>query len=64
MPSWGTKGDTKQGISPEIIILDLHSGRTFGDAGVLFVDIVGLVLCIPPLTALWAWMSHQKLRKQ
>lgn len=64
MPSWGTKGDTKQGTSPETIILDLHSGRLFGGAGVLFVDEAGLVLCIPPLTGLWARMSHQKLRKQ
>ena len=56
--------DTKQGISLETVILDLHSGRFFGDAGVLFVDIVGLLLCILALTGLWAWMSHQKLRKQ
>ena len=56
--------DTKQGISLETVILDLHRGRFFGDAGVLFVDIVGLLLCILALTGLWAWMSHQKLRKQ
>ena len=51
-------------ISLETLILDLHSGRFFGNAGVLFVDIVGLLLCILAITGLWAWFNHQRLRKR
>jgi hypothetical protein len=50
-------------ISMETLILDLHSGRFFGDAGVLFIDIVGLLLCILAITGLWAWVDHQRYRK-
>lgn len=51
-------------ISMETLILDLHSGRFFGNAGVLFVDIVGLLMCILAITGLWAWINHQRLRKR
>ena len=51
------------GISMETLILDLHSGRFFGTAGVLFVDLVGLLICLLALTGLWAWYSHHRLRK-
>ncbi len=51
-------------ISLETLVLDLHSGRFFGNAGVLFVDIVGLLMCILAITGLWAWVNHQRLRKQ
>jgi len=51
------------GISLETLILDLHSGRFFGKAGVLFVDFIGLLMCLLALTGLWAWYSHNKLRK-
>ncbi|MEH6616890.1 MAG: PepSY-associated TM helix domain-containing protein [Porticoccus sp.] len=53
----------RPGISLETLILDLHSGRFFGNAGVLFVDLVGLLICLLALTGLWAWYSHNKLRK-
>lgn len=51
-------------ISMETLILDLHSGRFFGDAGVLFVDIVGLLLCILAITGLWAWVNHLRYRRE
>lgn len=51
------------GISMETLILDLHSGRFFGTAGVLFVDLIGLLICILAITGLWAWYSHYRLRK-
>jgi len=31
---------------------------------VLFVDIVGLLICLLAFTGLWAWVNHQRLRKQ
>jgi hypothetical protein len=51
------------GISMETLILDLHSGRFFGTAGILFVDLIGLLICILAITGLWAWYSHYRLRK-
>ena len=51
------------GISMETLILDLHSGRFFGTVGVLFIDLVGLLICLLALTGLWAWYSHHRLRK-
>ena len=51
-------------ISMETLILDLHSGRFFGSAGVLFIDIVGLLLCILAITGLWAWVNNQRYRKE
>ena len=51
-------------ISIETLILDLHSGRFFGSAGVLFIDIVGLLLCILSITGLWAWVNNQRYRKE
>jgi hypothetical protein len=56
--------ENQEGITLETLILDLHSGRFFGNAGVIFVDIVGLLMCILALTGLWAWVNHQRLRKQ
>jgi len=51
------------GISMETLILDLHSGRFFGRAGVLFVDLISLLVCLLALTGLWAWYSHHRLKK-
>ena len=64
LPLAFSNGDTNGGISLETLIIDLHSGRFFGDAGVLFVDIVGLLICLLAFTGLWAWVNHQRLRKQ
>ena len=49
------------GISLESLILDLHSGRFFGAAGVWFVDIIGILLCVLALTGIWAWNSRRRL---
>lgn len=64
LPAAFSNGDTSGGISLETLIVDLHSGRFFGDAGVLFVDIIGLLICLLAFTGLWAWVNHQRLRKQ
>ncbi|MEZ5528455.1 MAG: PepSY-associated TM helix domain-containing protein [Porticoccaceae bacterium] len=49
------------GISLETLILDLHSGRFFGNLGVWFVDLVGILLCILAITGLLAWNSRRRL---
>ena len=64
LPSVFGDEDNREGISLETLIVDLHSGRFFGSAGVLFVDLVGLLICILSITGLSAWVNHQRLRKQ
>ncbi|WP_461482237.1 PepSY domain-containing protein [Porticoccus sp.] len=49
------------GISLETLILDLHSGRFFGTAGVLFVDLIGILLCVLAITGILAWNSRRRL---
>jgi hypothetical protein len=51
-------------ISLETLILDLHSGRFFGQFGVLVMDIVGLLVCILSITGLLAWISRLRQIKQ
>jgi hypothetical protein len=46
-------------ISLETLILDLHSGRFFGQFGVLFVDLIGLLVCILSITGLAAWIKRR-----
>lgn len=46
-------------ISLETVILDLHSGRFFGQFGVLFIDLMGLLVCILSITGLIAWMKRR-----
>ena len=46
-------------ISLETVILDLHSGRFFGQFGVLFIDLIGLLVCILSITGLMAWIKRR-----
>lgn len=46
-------------ISLETVILDLHSGRFFGQFGVLFIDLVGLLVCVLSITGLIAWVNRR-----
>ena len=57
------------GISLETVILDLHSGRFFGGAGVLFVDFMGLLTVFLAMTGTYVWFmkrrkKHLKRRKK
>ena len=56
--------DAGPSISLETLILDLHSGRFFGQYGVLFMDIIGLLVCILSITGLWAWLNRLRQIKQ
>lgn len=53
----------RPGITLETIILDLHSGRFFGDIGVWIIDFIGLLICLMAITGIWAWYQHYKLKK-
>jgi len=56
--------NTGPSISLETVILDLHSGRFFGQFGVLIMDIVGLLICILSITGLFAWINRLRQIKQ
>jgi hypothetical protein len=45
------------GISWERLLLDLHSGRLFGKAGVLITDIAAIFLLLIALSGVWVWVS-------
>jgi hypothetical protein len=48
------------GISLETVILDLHSGRFFGDLGVLFVDFMGLLTVFLAMTGTYVWLMKRR----
>ena len=52
------------GISLETIVLDLHSGRFFGDTGVLFVDFIGLLTVFLAITGLYSWLARRRKKKK
>lgn len=56
--------NTGPSISLETVILDLHSGRFFGGLGVLFMDIIGLLICILSITGLMAWIGRLRQIKK
>lgn len=51
-------------LSMERIMLDLHSGRFFGEAGVIVVDIAAILFMLLAVTGLWMWMQQQRKRRQ
>lgn len=47
------------GLPLERIILDLHSGRLFGALGVLWMDLVAVMMIALALTGLWIWWRRR-----
>ena len=54
------QGSQLPGISLETVILDLHSGRFFGAAGVLFVDFMGLLTVFLAMTGFYTWFARRR----
>ena len=53
------------GLKLERIILDLHSGRIFGQYGVYLMDAAAITLLWLSLSGLWVWNSRRrKMRKK
>ena len=51
---------TRQQILPyERVMLDLHSGRLFGKAGVFIVDLSGVFLILLAISGTWIWLRHK-----
>jgi hypothetical protein len=49
-----------QFLTFERIILDSHSGRFFGDIGVVFMDFIALLLILLSISGLYLWLKHSK----
>jgi PepSY-associated transmembrane protein len=48
-----------KGLSWERLLLDIHSGRIFGDAGVYIVDLAALLFIFLALSGSWIWLRRQ-----
>ncbi len=51
-------------VSLETVILDLHSGRFFGQIGVWVVDIVGLLIIVLSITGLSVWVKRSRINRE
>ena len=52
------------GLKLERVILDLHSGRLFGDYGVYLMDAAAIALLWLSLSGLWVWSSRRRKMKK
>jgi PepSY-associated transmembrane protein len=48
-----------KGLSWERLLLDMHSGRLFGDAGVYVIDLVALLFIFLALSGSWMWLRRR-----
>ena len=48
-----------EGISVERFLLDIHSGRLFGFSGVIFNDLLAILLIFLALSGFWAWNTRR-----
>ena len=46
------------GLNWERVVLDLHSGRLFGQLGVWFMDVVALLLIVLAVSGVWIWLTR------
>lgn len=53
------------GLKLERVILDLHSGRIFGEYGIYLMDAAAIALLWLSFSGLWVWMSRKrKMRRK
>lgn len=50
-------------LTLERIILDAHSGRIFGLFGVLFMDVVAILLVLLSLSGLYIWLRYARAKR-
>lgn len=53
-----------QGLNWERVLLDLHSGRIFGQPGVYLFDVAALLLLFLSLSGFVLWYQQQRKKKQ
>ncbi len=51
-------------LSWERVMLDLHSGRLFGSAGVWVVDVAGLLFGLLAISGMWVWWLGWRARRR
>ena len=47
----------------ERVILDAHSGRLFGNIGVIFMDIVAIMLILLSISGIYIWLRYAKSKR-
>lgn len=52
------------GLPLERVVLDLHSGRIFGAAGVFLMDAAAVVLLFSTFSGVWLWLRHRRRRRR
>lgn len=54
----------KYNVAPDLtwerVLLDFHSGRLFGRAGSLLVDLLGILLILSAVSGWWAWHTSPR----
>lgn len=55
-----TRTMTGPGLPVERMLLDIHSGRLFSRAGVLWMDAVGVMMVVLATTGVWVWWSRRR----
>lgn len=53
-----------QGLSLERVLLDLHSGRIFGEYGIYIMDAVAIAMIWLSLSGFWVWLSRSRKQKK
>jgi hypothetical protein len=53
-----------KGLSLEKLLLDLHSGRIFGGAGVYLIDLSAIIFIILAVSGWWLWLKRRALQKK
>ncbi len=53
-----------KGLPWERVILDLHSGRIAGLAGVYFMDFIGLLIVFLAISGILMWLKHSRHRRK
>lgn len=48
-------------LSVERIILDIHSGRILGQAGVLLIDLMACLTVLLSLSGIWMWYKYRQM---
>ncbi|MEZ5505613.1 MAG: PepSY domain-containing protein [Gammaproteobacteria bacterium] len=64
LQDWLAQRNPVPGISREQVLLDLHSGRLFGSAGVLVVDLVGIVVILLAASGLFTWIGRWRRHRR
>ena len=52
------------GLTRERVLLDLHSGRLFGRAGVLVVNLSGLAVCLLAISGFLVWFGRRQRHRK